>query len=428
MLAPGAACLRVGSYNVRVDHDQDVGTIHDWPIRRPLLASSIRGCRCDVLALQEPSPAQAEDLAADLGPEWCVVVSACDPAAWQAAGASGPTDGQARDGNGFIWDARRMELLDGGVRTIWLNDQPDKPWQGPKGAWGGSIYQRTAVLGRFRDRQSGAVLAVISAHLDHAGDDLHVPRDAPYAPPPPGAKVEGSEARVRSVELIMRMAKAEEPAADLVVVCGDMNSFRDRDGQCYRALLHGAGAAMVDVRDAPGVLEVDSGRGAASWEGWGANAWCRELKPESEGYPNRYDQVTRRAMPAHASRIVLQLVLVRMNHKARRAHLTHLSHHLTHPHHHPKFFVSRKESVQALRTTVVQERYLITPPDSPAGGLVYASDHLPLLADLAVVPSLSGLVRASHFGRGGGRFLEGARWLASAAVAGACLLVVARRS
>ena len=287
-----AARLRIGSYNVRVDHDQDYGTIHDWPLRRPLVADSIRACRCDVLALQEPSPAQAHDLTADLGPEWCVAVSACDPAAWEAAGASGPADGQARDGNGFVWNASRMELLEGGVRTVWLNDQPQsRPWSGPDGAWGGSTYQRTAVLGRFRDRQSGAVLAVISAHLDHAGDDLRIPRGAHYAPPPPGAKVEGSEARVRSVELIMRMAKEEEVEADAVVVCGDMNTFRDRDGQCYRALLHGAGTTLVDVRDAPGVLEVDSGRGAASWEGWSTNAWCRELKPESEGYPNRYDQV-----------------------------------------------------------------------------------------------------------------------------------------
>eukprot|EP00966_Prymnesium_polylepis_P203610 4717212-Prymnesium_polylepis.1 len=93
--------LRVVSYNMRVDHTADAGTVHRWDLRRPLAASSLLGLQADVIGLQEPSPTQAADLAADLGPfGWCVRVLACDPAAWSAAGESGP-DAQARDGNGF---------------------------------------------------------------------------------------------------------------------------------------------------------------------------------------------------------------------------------------------------------------------------------------------------------------------------------------
>ena len=35
--------LRIASYNIRVDHTDDIGTVHDWPNRRPLVASSLLG-------------------------------------------------------------------------------------------------------------------------------------------------------------------------------------------------------------------------------------------------------------------------------------------------------------------------------------------------------------------------------------------------
>ena len=37
------ALLRIASYNIRVDHTDDIGTVHDWPNRRPLVASSLLG-------------------------------------------------------------------------------------------------------------------------------------------------------------------------------------------------------------------------------------------------------------------------------------------------------------------------------------------------------------------------------------------------
>ena len=44
----GMASLRVCTYNIRVDHDQDRGTIHDWPQRRRHAASAhlLRPLRC----------------------------------------------------------------------------------------------------------------------------------------------------------------------------------------------------------------------------------------------------------------------------------------------------------------------------------------------------------------------------------------------
>ena len=112
---PDAVSLRIASYNVRVDHHEDTGTVHEWPQRRMLVASTILGLQADIVALQEPSAMQAADLQADLGSEWCVAVTSCDPDAWEAASeqglAEGPLDGQSRDGNGLAWRRSRLRLM-----------------------------------------------------------------------------------------------------------------------------------------------------------------------------------------------------------------------------------------------------------------------------------------------------------------------------
>ena len=116
---------------MRVDHHEDVGTAHEWSLRRGLVAESIRALSADVVALQEPSPMQAADLQADLGPDWGVSVGACDPMAWDAEPELGPGDGQARDGNGFAWRRSRMQLL--GSSHFWHN-KPAGRAQGMKAA------------------------------------------------------------------------------------------------------------------------------------------------------------------------------------------------------------------------------------------------------------------------------------------------------
>merc|ERR1712070_3361 len=104
---------------------------------------------------------------------------------------------------------------------------------------------------------------------------------------------------------------------------GDFNTFLDREGACYAALASAGGPNFQDIRDAPGVLEVDAGRSNSSWEGWESNAYCRSKKGDQ-----RYDQV----------------------------------------------FVSSR--VIAHRTTVPEERYHIQWQGEPLK--VYASDHLPI--------------------------------------------------
>jgi len=329
--------LRFATFNVRVDHTDDLDTIHDWSLRRQPVAACISGLCADIVALQEPSPAQAQCLEADLGPEWGVAVAACDPGAWAAAGDDGPGDGQARDGNGVAWRRDRLELLETSV--FWLCPAPESPATEP--AWGGSKYQRTCHVSRFLDLKSGLRIALYSAHFDHEGADSYAKG--------------GSEVRRMSAALVMgrALAAARSADVDVVVVAGDFNTFEDREGATYAALMESADGEFRDVRDAPGVLEVDCGRGSASWEGWDTNEYCR-----ARAGPQRYDQI----------------------------------------------FVSAH--VPVMRTCVPEERYVVQ-----HAGLVhwaYASDHLPVVADLAL-PAFLGAPRsrpkpapASAFAAGGG--------------------------
>ena len=108
--APAPACLlRVASYNVRADLQEDVGTVHEWSVRRHAVASAILSLGADLIALQEPSPVQAAHLQSDLGNDWNVVVDACDPDAWAASRNGGPPD-EARAGNGVAYRKSRFRL------------------------------------------------------------------------------------------------------------------------------------------------------------------------------------------------------------------------------------------------------------------------------------------------------------------------------
>ena len=370
---PKAGDLRVASYNVRVDHTDDINTMHDWgPMRRGLVATSILGLDADLVALQEPSPSQAKDLEYDLGPEWGVDVLACDPDAWDANGKDGPSEGDAREGNGIAYRKTRFKLLQGSC--FWLSPTPDDPSYTPTG-WGGSGFQRTCYKAILRDLWSGKNIVVFSAHFDNDADDsvesvcsprhhlastptsrLAKPRallPPPLPPPFPAyahtrtslclcvraARVSsqgGSEARRQSATLVMQRAREaiKTRAVDTVIVAGDFNTFNDRDGDCYAALVDAANGALVDIRNVTNCVEVNYGRDDSSWEGWETDPYSRQA------YGNqRYSQI----------------------------------------------FVDNK--VKAARTGVVEERYKVSWDGEQ---WVYASDHLPIVADLILDPKRKG--------------------------------------
>ena len=309
-------------------HPEDRGTIHDWPVRRPLVASAIVAMGADVVALQEPSPYQAHALEVDLGPEWGVHVDACDPSAWGRADTynpdAGPSDGQARDGNGVAWRRDRLTLIS--TKTFWLNPAPSAPARDPT-VWNSSGYQRTCHVSKFTCLMTGRIIAVFSTHFDHEGGD--------------SMETGGAEARRQSATLVMARALAEKKSGkvDVVIVAGDFNTFEDRYGATYSALRAASNDEFVDVREVPGVLQVDHGRGGGTWEGWETNQWSRA----NVGGEQRYDQI----------------------------------------------FVSTGTPVT--RTSVLQEQYLVR----WQGGehYVYASDHLPVVAHIGVEATTKPLIR-----------------------------------
>ena len=269
-----ATTVRVGCYNIRVDHDADQGKSYAWEHRRPLAAAAVAQLDCDLLLLQEPGPIMAAQLASDLGDAYRVAVLPCDPAAWAADEA--PV-GQRSDGNGFIWQPARVEML-GDPTSFWLSEEPASP-DAP--AWDASPFQRTCVEARFRHRQSGHTLHAFSAHFDHLG----------------------GEARIASARLVMARAGAAVAAASAdgmrkatsttVLLGGDFNTFPDSGGrETYEALrADAANARMRDIRHAvspspsraagcggggtvTGVGVCDLGHGGASWKGWPGERFC----------------------------------------------------------------------------------------------------------------------------------------------------------
>lgn len=265
--------LRVATYNVRVDHHEDYNTVHEWVMRRELLSNTLLSLSADIIAIQECSLTQAADIEVMLGPEWDVQVKPCDPNAWASAPGVGPSDGDQRMGNGFIWRRSRVTQLEPS-KTAWLSPRPDGPWIGGEAPWGGSYYQHTCEIGRFLDTRSGNRVGVLCAHFDNTGDDAR--------------ETGGSEARRQSALLVMGRAQQLRSTnqADVVVVCGDFNTLLDKEGAAYSALMAAADGQLVDVRDVPGVYEADGGRASSSWEGWETDPACRAVAGDQ-----RYDQM-----------------------------------------------------------------------------------------------------------------------------------------
>jgi len=264
--------LRVGSYNIQVDHDRDTGTEKEWKHRRGLAAAAVKRLDCDLLLIQEPGPRMAADMNVDLNGDFVVAVNSCDPVKWAQVDADPDLSaiGQAYDGNGFIWRASRMQLL-GDPNTIWFSTTPDEP-DGP--AWDSSPFNRTCVEARFQDLQTGHIWHCFSAHLDHSG----------------------KEARVESAKLVMdRAAAAAADENTTVVVAGDFNTFPEPSAfgpQTYAALAAAAEPGFVDVR-ASGADLVDFGVGEDSWKGWEGQKFCRAENKAAYPHPELGQDVSR---------------------------------------------------------------------------------------------------------------------------------------
>lgn len=185
--APAAAFERgepmnVASFNLRYDNPQDGPNA--WPARKEMVKALIRHHEFDIVGTQEGLAGQVADLAA--------------MEEFDHVGVGRDDGKQAGEHSAIFFRKSRFALLDKG--DFWLSETPDRPSLG----WDATCCHRIVSWARLRERASGRVLYVFSAHFDH----------------------EGVVARRASSELLLRKI-AEISRGEPAICTGDFNSTPD---------------------------------------------------------------------------------------------------------------------------------------------------------------------------------------------------------
>lgn len=185
--APAAAFERgepmnVASFNLRYDNPQDGPNA--WPARREMVKALIRHHEFDIVGTQEGLAGQVADLA--------------QMEEFDHVGVGRDDGKQAGEHSAIFFRKSRFALLDKG--DFWLSETPDRPSLG----WDATCCHRIVSWARLRERASGRVLYVFSAHFDH----------------------EGVVARRASSELLLRKI-AEIGRGEPAICVGDFNSTPD---------------------------------------------------------------------------------------------------------------------------------------------------------------------------------------------------------
>ncbi len=251
--------LRLLSYNVRIDHEQDADNENRWVLRAPHVVKVIQSHAPDLLALQEPNEAQVADLKKALGNRYGWIHGpACDKAYREPEKYLSE---QHRETQAIAYDQKRFELLDSG--RFWLAPDPTKePETAP---WDSSPFLRVAVYVTLYDRIQQQKITLITSHFDH----------------------KGLQTRLESVDLVVK--KALELAGDHpFFITGDFNTFQNDGGPLvYEAFLKYRDL-MQDVRDVASKQEGP----LSTWVGWDYNAFNEKaMEKLCPGVPSRWDHV-----------------------------------------------------------------------------------------------------------------------------------------
>ncbi|MDR1896461.1 MAG: endonuclease/exonuclease/phosphatase family protein [Prevotellaceae bacterium] len=178
-LLAGAQELNVGTYNIRVDKQEDVINGNGWQKRCPRVCELVLHHDFHLFGAQEVEYHQLKDMQALLRDYSHIGVARED----------------GNEGGEFVpifYRRDMLELLDSG--NFWLSETPEKPSKG----WDAECY-RICTWGKFKTRE-GVVFYHFNTHLDHRG----------------------ARARERSARLIT--AKIAEIAGEAnVILTGDFN-------------------------------------------------------------------------------------------------------------------------------------------------------------------------------------------------------------
>lgn len=177
-----AAPMNVASFNLRYDNPQDGANA--WPARKEMVKALIRYHEFDIVGTQEGLAGQVADLAT--------------MEEFDHVGVGRDDGKQAGEHSAIFFRKSRFALLDKG--DFWLSETPDRPSLG----WDATCCHRIVSWARLRERASGRVLYVFSAHFDH----------------------EGVVARRASADLLLRKI-AEISRGEPAICMGDFNSTPD---------------------------------------------------------------------------------------------------------------------------------------------------------------------------------------------------------
>ncbi|KAK4044865.1 Endonuclease/exonuclease/phosphatase [Parachaetomium inaequale] len=147
--------IRLVTFNIRYATKNPGLGEEPWPVRCPRLCAQLRflasGHDSAFVCLQEVLHSQLTDVQARLGPSWSHI-------------GQGRKDGKEAGEYSPIffrvdhWECERS-------RTYWLSPTPEVPSKG----WDAAL-ERIVTMGAFRHRVTGAVVVVMSTHLDHKGE------------------------------------------------------------------------------------------------------------------------------------------------------------------------------------------------------------------------------------------------------------------
>lgn len=220
--------LRLLSYNIRYESPKDIDG--RWSDRRPSLVALLKFHRPDIFGLQEVTPNQVNDIAADLRGEYRWVGI---PREEKGTGELTP----------IFYRNDRFRLLE--TKTRWLSDTPDEP--GSLG-WDADA-PRTLVSAHLAERRyggghrggsepPGAARGAQQTPGNAPGDPGRIAGDPGHAPADPGAAPAirvynthfdnvGSEALERSLDLVEALLAGEgtdgEGGRSEWIFMGDLN-------------------------------------------------------------------------------------------------------------------------------------------------------------------------------------------------------------
>ena len=183
VIAMGSAQNTAMTFNIRYDNPSDGENA--WRKRRKEVVELIRDYNPDFLGLQEALPKQVAYLSQRLEDHQFI--------------------GYGRDGRDtrseaspIFYNNQKFELLN--QKQLWLSETPNEISKG----WDAAL-NRIMVYGKFKNRESGDLFHIINTHFDHLG----------------------TEARLRSAELLITFLQEENLEDRKVILMGDFNAGPD---------------------------------------------------------------------------------------------------------------------------------------------------------------------------------------------------------